>query len=65
MRWRDVDTLFELPRSVPGTPEEGGMRLVERRREGDVEGERGSGGMRSPLRGVGGRRYATEGMNWR
>jgi len=65
VRWRDVDTLFELPRGVPGTPEERGMRLVERRREGDVEGERGRGGMRSPLRGVGGRRYATEGMNWR
>lgn len=65
VRWRDVDTVFELPRSVPGTPEERGMSLVERRREGDVEAERGRGGMRSPLRGVGGRRYATEGMNWR
>lgn len=62
VRWRDMDTLFVLPSSAPGTPgEHGSMRLVER----SGEGERGRGAMRSPLRGVGGRRYATEGINWR
>lgn len=53
---------------MPGTPGEAdeprmGMRLVEGGKGSDAE--RGRGKMVSPLRGVGGRRYATEGIAWR
>lgn len=74
VRWRDVDSAVHLPGSAPRTPDENpGRRFVENhpRRERARSDTNWSGGQKdkrrmvSPQRGVGGRRYATEGMSWR
>ncbi|MCJ1467156.1 hypothetical protein MMC07_005778, partial [Pseudocyphellaria aurata] len=66
VRWRDVNSVFQLPGSAPGTPGEEIRALESRRERGrDVEWRRDGGRrMASPLRGVSGRRYAAEGMAW-
>ena len=64
VRWRDVNSVFQLPGSAPATPGEE-VRALEGRRQRDRDAERWrEDGRRtvSPLRGVGGRRYAAEGM---
>ncbi|MCJ1271004.1 hypothetical protein MMC22_010903 [Lobaria immixta] len=67
VRWGDVNRVFQLPGSAPGTPGEEFRALEGRREPGrDVEWRREDGRrMESPLRGVGGRRYTAEGMAWR
>ena len=69
VRWRDVNDEFEHRHSAPGTPsgdswmpyEEGGREHRRGYKSGDEKRRRTI----SPLRGVGGRRYANDGVNVR
>lgn len=74
VRWRDVDSVFHFPGSESGTPDENptyrsveSYSFRERARSDANRNGRQTDNRRmmSPLRGVGGRRYATEGMSWR
>lgn len=69
VRWRDVNDEFQFPHSAPGTPNgeawvPHGEAGREHRRLYESEDEK-TRRMVSPLRGVGGRRYANDGMSGR
>lgn len=69
IRWRDVNDDLSLPHSAPGTPSEGpwmppGEAGREYRR-GYESGDEKRRRTISPLRGVGGRRYAQDSMSGR
>ncbi|SLM39293.1 hypothetical protein LPUS_01148 [Lasallia pustulata] len=64
VRWRDANHIWDLPGSAPATL---GGHHSARRREGRGDssgGHSGSRRVRGPLRGVGGRRYPTDGLSW-
>lgn len=64
VRWRDVNHMWDLPGSAPATPAaHHGARPVEGRRD-SFGGRAGAGRAGGPLRGVGGRRYPTDGIYW-
>lgn len=74
VRWRGVDDVFQLPSSPGGTLNENPRpHLVEsylpqeRARSGEIRsgGKTNKQRIVSPVRGVSGRRYATEGVSWR
>lgn len=67
VRWREVNSVFQLPGSAPATPGEEVRALEGRRERGRDEEWRREDGRRtgSPLRGVGGRRYPAESRTWR
>lgn len=64
VRWRDVNHIWDLPGSAPTTPgPHHRARPVEGRRD-SAGGHSGSRRVEGPLRGVGGRRYPTDGISW-
>lgn len=73
VRWRDIHDISHLSRSIPGTPDEtppyrydrNGSSRDRGRSDPDRDSKSSKARMKSPVRGVGGRRYATEGMSWR
>lgn len=64
VRWRDANHVWDLPGSAPATPgAHHGARPGGGRRE-CLRGDAGSRRVGGPLRGVGGRRYPTDGISW-
>lgn len=68
VQWRDVNHMWDLPGSAPATPgAHHGARPMEGRRDssrGYAGSRRAGGPAGGPLRGVGGRRYPTDGISW-